>query len=112
MYVVHTMLHGAMRRRQRPMEGIQRMDQERIRKPLEKLQNELASAVAEEHHETLARLQAETQSLLERADRPPSAEHRSFRERLGEALPDFEASHPRLTAAMNEVIDALNRMGL
>jgi hypothetical protein len=90
------------------------MDQDQIRQPLEKLHSELASAAAadEQPHELLARLQAEAQALLDRADQPPSVDHQSFRERLSQALPEFEASHPALTAVMAEVIDTLNRMGL
>jgi hypothetical protein len=88
------------------------MDHDQIRQPLEKLHSELAGAAAEQHHETIARLQAETQALLDRAAPPSPDEHRSFRERLGAALPDFEATHPRLTAAMAEVLDTLSRMGL
>lgn len=93
---------------------IPRMDQDQIRQPLEKLHSELAgaNAEAEQPHELLARLQAETEALLARAGQPPSADHRSFRERLSQALPEFEASHPSLTAVMAEVIDTLGRMGL
>ena len=88
------------------------MDQDEIREPLEKLQAELASAAAERPHATLDQLQVETRALLERPDQATLDDHRSFRERLSEALPDFEAAHPRLTAAMAEVIDTLTRMGL
>jgi hypothetical protein len=90
------------------------MDQNPIRQPLEKLHGELAgaNAAAEQPHELLAHLQAETAALLARADQPLSADHLSFRERLSQVLPEFEASHPALTAVMGEVIDVLSRMGL
>jgi uncharacterized protein DUF4404 len=91
---------------------IPHMDQNPIRRPLEKLHSELANAAAEQPHELLADLQAETEALLARADQAPSADHQSFRERLSQALPEFEASHPALTAIMGEVIDTLSRMGL
>jgi Domain of unknown function (DUF4404) len=88
------------------------MDQDQIRQPLEKLHSELANAAAEQPHELLVHLQAETEALLARAGQPPITDHRSFRERLSQALPEFEASHPSLTAVMAEVIDTLGRMGL
>jgi len=88
------------------------MGQNPLRRQLEQLHGELTSVAADQPDEHLAGLQAETQALIERVDRITADEHQSLRERLSEALPQFEASHPRLTAAMAEVLDTLNRMGL
>lgn len=39
-------------------------------------------------------------------------EHRSLLERLRNAIPVFESTHPSLTLAISEVVDDLARMGV
>jgi len=90
------------------------MAQQPLREPLERLHDELeqANAAADQPHQLLGTLQRDTRALLDRADDAPTAEHESLAERLRDAIPEFEASHPTLTLAMMEVVDQISRIGL
>jgi hypothetical protein len=90
------------------------MGREQLRKTLEQLQMELAHTDSADSttNELLQGVRRDVAVLLERLDQPATDRQRSIPARLRDAIPYFEGSHPRLTIAMAEVVDTLNRMGL
>ena len=50
--------------------------------------------------------------MLEREDNKITEKHTSLSEQLKESTEHFEASHPELTAIMNNVINFLNNLGI
>ncbi len=90
------------------------MEQHPLRPALEQLHDELERAnTADPNHDLLQELQRDTRSLLDRIDRSEdAAPHPDFADRLGDAMLRFELSHPMLTAAMQQAVDALNRIGI
>lgn len=90
------------------------MDQHPLRPALEQLHGELDRAnIADPTIDVLQDLQRDTQALLDQIDRSrEAAPQPDFRVRLGDAMLRFEVSHPALTAAMEQVADALNRIGV
>lgn len=83
-----------------------------LREPLEHLHRELdeADKVA---HPPLSELQRHTQTTLEKPDQHAAlSDDPSFRERLEEAVTRYEASHPALTRAAQNVLDVLTANGL
>jgi septal ring factor EnvC (AmiA/AmiB activator) len=90
------------------------MRREQLRKTLEQLQTELAHTESADSstHELLQGVRRDVAALLERLDKPAADHQRSRIEQLRDAIPYFEGSHPRLTAALAQVVDTLNRMGL
>lgn len=83
-----------------------------LREPLEHLHRELSEADKAEHP-PLSALQRDTQATLEHPDPHAAlAEDPGFRERLGEAITRYEASHPALTRAAQNVLDVLTANGL
>ena len=89
------------------------MAQPPLDQQLEQLHTELvqANATADQPHPVLSDLLKQTQAVRTNQGLV-GAEHHTFRQRLSDALPQLEASHPRLTAAISEVLDTLSRMGL
>jgi hypothetical protein len=90
------------------------MNQHPLRTPLEHLQTELDRVpppvasdplLAEVRHAT-------TVLLAQTAIAPTVAPHPSLREQLSTARDRFEVMHPTLAAAIGQVIDTLNRMGI
>jgi uncharacterized protein DUF4404 len=96
------------------VKGASEMAQPPLDQQLEQLHTELvqANVTADQPHPVLADLLKETQAV--RANQGPirAEQHATFRQRLSDALPQLEASHPTLTAAISEVLDTLSRMGL
>jgi len=84
-----------------------------LREPLEHLHRELGEANAEEANTSLLDLQRDTSATLERPDPHAAlADDPSFRGRLEEALRRYEASHPDLTRAVQNLLDVLTANGL
>jgi len=84
-----------------------------LREPLEHLHRELDEANVEEKHDTLTVLQRDTSATLEHADPHAAlAADPSFRGRLEEAVRRYEASHPDLTRAVQNLLDVLTANGL
>ena len=83
---------------------------EHLKGPLERLDKELAKAEPEgkagEHAENL---KADVKSTLAQPGQPGL---KGLKQRLQDAVVHFEEKHPNLTAAAEEVIDALARMGI
>jgi len=90
------------------------MNQHPLRPALDQLHSELARAnTADPAEDLLLDLQRDTQALLEQIDQSHElAAHPDFRQRLADAMLRFEVSHPTLTAAMDQVADVFNRVGI
>lgn len=90
------------------------MEKQPLRETLIKLQAELdqTRSVDETERELLHGLMRDVQELLERSGEDPSHQHRSLSDRLKDTIQKLEASHPTLTTAMGQVVDALSRMGI
>ena len=87
---------------------------EQLRTRLEKLQDELdqaepADAGTQAHVDEVRR---DVQDMIERGGQAPGERQQSLLERLRNAIPFFESTHPNLTLAMSEVVDELTRMSL
>jgi hypothetical protein len=90
------------------------MNEHPLRPALDQLQSELARAnTADPAEDLLLDLQRDTQTLLDQIDQSHEpAPHPDFRQRLADAMLRFEVSHPTLTAAMEQVADVFNRVGI
>jgi len=90
------------------------MNQHPLRTPLEQLQTEIdrvpppvaADPLLEEVRHATTMLLAQTTAS------PTVAPHPSLREQLSTSRDRFEVIHPTLAAAIAQVIDTLNRMGI
>ena len=84
-----------------------------LRKPLEHLHTELDKANPEESDDSLETLRHSTKTTLEHPDPHMAlADDPGFRGRLEEAVTRYEASHPALTRAAQNVLDVLTANGL
>jgi len=89
------------------------MDKQQLREQLEKLHTELqdVESLNDKDRALLQNLATDVREALNRED--DHAEHyNSLGERLKEAVAQIEASHPRLTLLMRQVIDQLAFMGI
>lgn len=66
---------------------------------------DLAPAVAE-------RLRRDLDDAAQALSGPAGGREPGLRQRLGEAVIDFEATHPTLATALGNVIDAMGRLGI
>ena len=80
------------------------------REHLEDLHDELASA-ADDGHDAAADLHGEVADYMANPDPHPD-ETEALQEQLSDGLLHFEVSHPRLSAAMQRVIDSLSASGI
>jgi phosphoglycerate-specific signal transduction histidine kinase len=89
------------------------MDHERLRRDLKKLHSELqgTTSIDESEQRMLRRLESDIAELLAREgdDLTPDAD---LRQRLSEALAQVEASHPRITLLMRQMVDSLAYLGV
>ena len=90
------------------------MSEHPLHTPLEQLQTELDRVPAPLATDPLLEevRQATTALLAETSTSPTVVPHPSLREQLRTARDRFEGLHPTLVAAIEQVIDTLNRMGL
>jgi hypothetical protein len=89
------------------------MDRQRVLEALEVLRAELAGAerVDDEARAELERVSAEIERLVEK-EQTDAAQARGEASGLQEALLEFEAEHPQLTGAINQVAAALANLGI
>ncbi len=87
------------------------MPKQRLSETLSKLHQELAAepTLDSETTDQLKTVLADIEGLLAASE---AEGHESLVERLSEATSDFETSHPRLSAAVAQLADALSGMGL
>ena len=78
---------------------------------LQQLRSELARTriVDEQGRELLRGLNADIEKLLERSDDDSDD---SLLERLQDGIDYFEATHPRLTTALSQLLNSLNNAGI
>ena len=89
------------------------MDKQTLRGRLEELHAELqqVESVDVNERELLQNLASDVQEVLRREDDRPQ-HYSGLGARLKEAVAQLEASHPRATLLMREVIDQLAFMGI
>jgi hypothetical protein len=85
-----------------------------LRTPLAHLRTELDHIPPQEGTDPmLAEARHATTALLAQTTISPTVvPHPSFREQLGTTMDRFEVLHPTLAAALTQVVDTLNRMGI
>lgn len=88
------------------------MTEQRLTQLLEQLHQELdnVEAVDEKGRELLRALNADIESLLERTEGSLSDE--PLLKRLQDTIDHFETSHPALTTALSQMLNALNNAGI
>ena len=89
------------------------MSQEKLRAELEALHHELQTTgtVAPEHQELLRTLSNDIARLLNRAHTEPQ-QYSGLRDQLHDAVAQVEASLPRTTLLMRQVIDSISFLGI
>ena len=88
------------------------MSDEKLRESLEGLRMELERLEAEEAR-VRERLDALIAGVETRLDAPgDSDQHQSLIDDLRESISEFEVSHPRATAILNEIMVTLGNMGI
>ena len=82
-----------------------------LHEKLEKLHSELEQAeqVDDSDRELLRTIVSDIQRILERPGGGPAAERHSIVEQLEDTAWRLEESHPSLTSAMSQLMDALSR---
>ena len=90
---------------------IKTIDHQKLRSDLGKLHGELRAikSLDKEEQRMLRLLDSDIEELLARDDLRP--DHDS-RQRLSEALTQVEASHPRVTLLMRQMVDSLAYLGI
>lgn len=90
------------------------MDKDALNESLVKLRDELRSLseLDDASRETLERLDGDIHRILHGPGDVPPAHHSNLRESLEDSVQYLEASHPTITALMNQLIKALSDMGI
>lgn len=90
------------------------MDKQHLLELLKNLHAELerAKSVDEESDKLLRAVMHDINRLVDDAHETASDEGKSINERLKQGAVQFEADHPRIAMIMNEVMDALAKMGI
>jgi len=87
----------------------------KLRKLLEQLQDELerAEKVEPESRDLLRDVMADIHTTLERsADGEAPAADDSVKDRLDQAMVEFESSHPQLSFTLERLMESLANMGI
>ena len=89
------------------------MDKQQLRGRLEQLHAELqeTKTLDATDRELLQNLAGDIREILERGDDHPQ-QYSSLGERLNDAVAQLEATHPRATMLMRQVVDQLAFMGI
>ncbi|MCX6559390.1 MAG: DUF4404 family protein [Candidatus Aminicenantes bacterium] len=90
------------------------MDNDSLNETLVKLRDELryAPVVDDSARDSLQRLDGDIHRILQSTGDVPPAHHVRLRESLQDSVQYFEASHPTITALMNQLLKALGDMGI
>lgn len=88
------------------------MDKQRVNEALETLQAELAQAsqLDEASRASIQKVIDDIEARLGLDDEP--AEEETLSDRLQDSLLEFEAEHPQITSAVNQVAAALANLGI
>lgn len=89
------------------------MDHQKLRSDLQKLHSELRAieSLDEEEQRMLRVLESDIEALLARDDDNLKPDQDSS-QRLSETLAQVEASHPRVTLLMRQMVDSLAYLGI
>jgi len=89
------------------------MDKQQLHGHLEELQAELRQVESPDasHQEIIQSVARDVKEVLEKEGDHPQR-YSGLRERLSEAVAQLEASHPRTTMLMRQVIDQLAFLGI
>ena len=88
------------------------MSDDKLRQSLDELRSELQRLEAEEA-QVRERLDALISGVETRLDKPDdSAHHQSLVQDLRRSISQFEVSHPRTTAILNQIMVTLGNMGI
>jgi hypothetical protein len=90
------------------------MDKGQLNELLKQLHAELGrtDSVDAESRDTLRKLAKDIQDLLDRAEGDETPGYQSLLDQLRSTIVQFEVSHPRLSLAIAQVINALADMGI
>lgn len=90
------------------------MDKQQLQARLEELDNELKQidSVDEEERQLLQKLIGDINKLVEAGDTDQHHVYDRLGEGLREGIERLEASHPRATMLMGQVVDALAKIGI
>jgi hypothetical protein len=90
------------------------MEQQKLRELLETLHQELAhvDTVDESTEDVLSTLREDIRKLVDKDENPSAINSdEPLLERLNEAVNHFEAGHPKLSLAIQHLLDSLANMG-
>jgi predicted nucleic acid-binding Zn-ribbon protein len=89
------------------------MDRQQLREQLQKLHAELqgVESLNDDERKQLQNLTRDVQEVLARDDEHPEP-YSGLGERLRETMAQLEASHPKITLLMRQIIDQLSFMGI
>jgi len=89
------------------------MNHQQLRSDLGKLHKELRAieSLDENEQKMLRQLECDIEELLSREDDNLQPDH-DTRERFSETLAQVEASHPRVTLLMRQMVDSLAYLGI
>ena len=90
------------------------MDKEQLNHTLRNLHHELEKidSIDEETGELLSTLIGDIDQIMNPVDGVALSSEKSVYEQLEEVAVRFEAEHPHLSTVINELMDALNKMGI
>ena len=94
------------------------MDKQQLNDTLARLHQELSARpeLDADSRERLSQLLADIQSVLtekpEDSQTRTSQKHESLRERVHDAIVDFEAAHPQFSQLMGRIADGLSQLGI
>jgi hypothetical protein len=94
------------------------MDKQQLDDTLARLHQELSARpeLDAESRERLSQLLADIQRVLtetpEESQTHAGEKHESLRDRLQDAIVDFEAAHPQFSQLMGRIADGLSQMGI
>lgn len=90
------------------------MNKQHLQEKLEHLHAELrqVKSVDQDERQVLKQLSVDIQDLLEQSGEHEKHKYDSLSERLREGVEHLEASHPKITMLMGQVIDTLAKMGI
>ena len=87
------------------------MPRQKLRDTLTKLHEDLAST-PELNPQTVSQLREVMADIENLLDDSGNGQHETLAARLAEAKANFENSHPRITATVGQLADALSGMGI
>ena len=90
------------------------LDKQHLHERLQQLHTELhqVESVSDSDRQILEQLKEEIQALLAHTGDHEAPQYERLGKRLKEGIEQLEASHPRVTLFMGQIVDMLSRMGI